>query len=885
MGWSNPDVPWSELEAALSGRTGSSLSGGAEADGGDSPAWSRKREPYRRTDLPAPAPGPRVPYAELHCHSNFSFLDGASHPEELVEQAARLGLEALALTDHDGMYGVVRFAEAAAELDIGTVFGAELSLGPHRAAERCRRSRGQPPAPARPRPRGLPGALPHDQHRPARRAGEGASGLRPREVVADTAGHVARAHRLPQGRGATGAATGAAVRRGGRARSRGLVERFGPDNVAVELTYHGAARRTPSVNDALAALAARRRAARRRHAPPRTTPRRSGARLATALAAVRARRSLDEADGWLPPRRYRAPARRARRWRPGSTRATPAPSRSRRSSVAACAFDDRRWSPRTCPPFAVPPSRTEASGCASSPGAGRRSATAATTRESRGRRQVEHELEVIEARNFPGYFLIVHDIVAFCRAADILCQGRGSAANSAVCYALGITNVDAVAHGLLFERFLSPARDGYPDIDLDIESGRREEVIQYVYEPLRPRPRGAGRERDQLPAPVGGARHGEGAGLLAGPAGRVEQADRAVARSGRTADDRDMPERRARAGRASCSASPATSASTPAAWSSATVRWRRSSRSSGRGWTAARCVQWDKDDCAAAGLVKFDLLGLGMLTALHLHDRPGRGAPRPPPRAARAAAGGSRRSTTCSARADSVGVFQVESPGADGHPAAAEAAQVLRPGRRGRADPARARSRAVRCTRTSGGATGWRSRPTTHPLLENALRKTLGVPLFQEQLMQIAIDVAGFSAGRGRRAAPGDGVEALDRADGAAARAALRRDGRQRDRRRRGRRDLREARRSPTSASRRATRSASRRWSTTAPGSSSTTRRRSARRCSTPSRWASTRRSRWSPTPAGTGSGARPGRQPRRGPAPCCNRTRTAPAGRRSGWG
>src|SRR5215213_3599692 len=153
MGWSNPDVPWSELDAALSGRTGQgdetgallpngrrssvprshppgeSLSGGAEADGGDSPAWSRKREPYRAADPPAPPAGPRVPYAELHCHSNFSFLDGASHPEELVEQAARLGLEAMALTDHDGMYGVVRFAEAAAELGVATVFGAELSLG------------------------------------------------------------------------------------------------------------------------------------------------------------------------------------------------------------------------------------------------------------------------------------------------------------------------------------------------------------------------------------------------------------------------------------------------------------------------------------------------------------------------------------------------------------------------------------------------------------------------------------------------------------------------------------------------------------------------------------------------------------------------------------
>src|SRR5688572_2133916 len=126
VAWSNPDVPWSVLEATLSGRTGTSLKGGPEGDGGDSPAWSRTRGPYEPPSLPQPEV--RVPYAELHCHSNFSFLDGASHPEELVEQAARLGLEAIALTDHDGMYGVVRFAEAAAEVGLRTVFGAELTL-------------------------------------------------------------------------------------------------------------------------------------------------------------------------------------------------------------------------------------------------------------------------------------------------------------------------------------------------------------------------------------------------------------------------------------------------------------------------------------------------------------------------------------------------------------------------------------------------------------------------------------------------------------------------------------------------------------------------------------------------------------------------------------
>ena len=95
---------------------------------------------------------------------------------------------------------------------------------------------------------------------------------------------------------------------------------------------------------------------------------------------------------------------------------------------------------------------------------------------------IDRELALIEQLNFAGYFLVVWDLVEFCRRSNILCQGRGSAANSAVCYAIGVTAADAVSLGLLFERFLSPERDGPPDIDIDIESGRREEVIQYVYE-------------------------------------------------------------------------------------------------------------------------------------------------------------------------------------------------------------------------------------------------------------------------------------------------------------------------------------------------------------------------------------------------------------------
>src|SRR3954471_23087340 len=131
MGWGNPPITWREIERTLSDRPRpNSPSPEHPGDGGDSPAWSRKRAAY---EAPPPPPrrsaAPAVPYAEMHCHSNFSFLDGASHAEELVEEAVRLGLDALALTDHDGFYGIVRFAEAARAHGLPTVVGAELSIG------------------------------------------------------------------------------------------------------------------------------------------------------------------------------------------------------------------------------------------------------------------------------------------------------------------------------------------------------------------------------------------------------------------------------------------------------------------------------------------------------------------------------------------------------------------------------------------------------------------------------------------------------------------------------------------------------------------------------------------------------------------------------------
>jgi error-prone DNA polymerase len=340
---------------------------------------------------------------------------------------------------------------------------------------------------------------------------------------------------------------------------------------------------------------------------------------------------------------------------------------------------------------------------------------------------IHHELDVIETLGFAGYFLVVWDIVQFCNDNDIFCQGRGSAANSAVCFSLGITRADAVSLGLLFERFLSPERDGPPDIDIDIESGRREEVIQYVFQ-----------RYDRL--------HAAQVANVITYRSRSALRDAAKALGhhipqGEKVDPEDLPDNvQALAvqllhhprhlgvhsgGMVICDRP--VSEVCPVEW--ATMQQRS-------------VLQWDKDDCAAAGLVKFDLLGLGMLSALHnavdlieLH----RGEPLD-------LAGLPQEDEVYAmlCRADTVGVFQIESRAQMAtlprlkprrfYDLVVEVA-LIRPG------PIQGGSVHPYIRRRNG------QEPITylHPLLEKSLGKTLGVPLFQEQLMQMAIDVAGFT--------------------------------------------------------------------------------------------------------------------------------------------
>ena len=677
-----------------------------------------------------------TPYAELHCHSNFSFLDGASHPEELAEEAARLGLEALAVTDHDGMYGVVRFAEAASAVGVRTVFGAELSLGLTKPQNGIADPEGAHMVVLAKNPAGY-ASLARAISTAQLRGKEKGKPLYDIDAVASLAGDnwvVLTGCRK-------GAVPKALMDAGPAAAARELAQLsqvFGRDNVVVELWDHGDPLDSAR-NDALAELAIRNGheliATNNVHyATPARRP------LATALAAVRARRSLDDIDGWLPPAgtaHLRSGDEQARRFAryPGVV--------ERAAELGlACAFDLRLVAPNL-PPYPCPDGLDEMAFLRriTEEGATRRYGPRNAERVPGAYAQIDHELNLIEQLGFPGYFLIVWDIVEFCRRSNILCQGRGSAANSAVCYALGITNADAVQLGLLFERFLSPERDGPPDIDIDIESDRREEAIQYVYERY-------GRENAAQVANVITYRAKSSvrdmAKALGFATGQQDAWSKQVDAWGPLSNtaEHDIPPKVMdlaaqvqhfprhlgihSGGMVICDR-PVVEVC-PVEWG----------RMEGRS-----VLQWDKDDCAAVGLVKFDLLGLGMLSMLHyaidmIRDRHGveidlASLPQDP----------DVYEMLC--HADSIGVFQVESRAQMAtlprlkprrfYDLVVEVA-LIRPG------PIQGGSVHPYIRRRNG------KEPVTfmHPLTRPALEKTLGVPLFQEQLMQMAIDVADFTA-------------------------------------------------------------------------------------------------------------------------------------------
>jgi error-prone DNA polymerase len=739
MGWGNGPPSWAEMERVLNSkprRAGMPLGQPeSEADGGDSPAWTSKREAYKQPEYARRRVRSAVPYAELHTHSAYSFLDGASTPEELVEEAQRLDLRAIALTDHDGLYGVVRFAEAARELDIRTVFGAELSLG-----NGARTDVPDPPGPhLLVLARGPEGYRRLSRQLAAAHLAGGEKG-KPHydfDAITEAAGghwHILTGCRKGHVRQAfTDGGPDAAA-----AALADLVDRFGADRVSVELTSHGHPL-DDERNAALAQLAPRFGlgliATTGAHfAEP------ARGRLAMAMGAIRARQSLDEGAGWLAPLG-------GAHLRSGDEMARIFAHRPEVVTAAAelgdqCAFGLQLIAPRL-PPFDVPDGHTEDSWLRELVMAGAARRYGPRGGAAQAYAQIERELAVIAQLNFPGYFLVVHDITRFCREHKILCQGRGSAANSAVCYALGVTAVDPVANELLFERFLSPARDGPPDIDIDIESDLREHAIQYVYDRY-------GRDYAAQVANVityrGRSAVRDMARALGFSQGQQDAWSKQISRWNGLADSPDVED------------------IPPAVIELATeiknlprhmgihsggmvicdrpiadvcpVEWARMANRS--------VLQWDKDDCAAIGLVKFDLLGLGMLSALHyaidlLAQHKGIEVDLAAIDLAEDAV------YEMLQRADSVGVFQVESR--------AQMATLPRLKPRVFYDLV-VEVALIRPGPIQGGSVHPYIRrhneldPVVydHPSMEPALRKTLGVPLFQEQLMQLAVDCAGFTA-------------------------------------------------------------------------------------------------------------------------------------------
>ena len=403
----------------------------------------------------------------------------------------------------------------------------------------------------------------------------------------------------------------------------------------------------------------------------------------------------------------------------------------------------------------------------------------------KARAMIEHELEIIEQLHFPGYFLVVWEISKFCREQGILAQGRGSAANSAVCYALRITAVDPVFYDLLFERFLAPERGEPPDIDIDIESDRREEVIQHVYEMhgrehaaqvanvITYRPKSAVRDIAKALGYSQGQQDAWSKEIEQGyywdfPPNVDLVTDHSL-RSGPSSADAQARSARAPAGSSRERSSRSWSEddhvpATPPEVLQLAFELQNSPRHLGIhsggmvmcdrpvievcpvewGRMPGRTVlQWDKDDCAEIGLVKFDLLGLGMLSAIQycltmvreFHGVEYELATIPP-------------ESTCVydmlCAADSIGVFQVESRAQiatlprlkprNFYDLAIEVA-LIRPG------PIQGDSVHPYIRRNSGEE----EITYPHPRLEEPLKRTKGIPLFQEQLMQIAVHVADFT--------------------------------------------------------------------------------------------------------------------------------------------
>ena len=701
-------------------------------------------------------------YAELHCLTNFSFLRGASHPEELVERAQALGYSALGVTDECSFSGVVRAHVAAKSAGLPLVIGTEVAL---------------------------------------------ADGVKLLLYATDRASYGNLSQLITRGRRSAVKGTYALTRDDVAAFADGLLALWVPPEIGSETTFREPDRiaKGPSEKSSLTLVTARwvadvfpgrswiavellARAGDRAklehcaalslatglpqvaagdvhmHARARRT-------LQDTMTAIRLRKPIAECGHALYPngeRHLRSRARLASIYPPELLAETVAIAERCRFSL-----DELRYE---YPDEIVPAGQTPASylrqlteqGLARRYGESRvrdefssdrsrfehtRGKVVSDPTFSEVRELIEHELALIAELRYEPYFLTVYDIVAFARSKDILCQGRGSAANSAVCYALGITEVDPSRMNMLFERFLSKERNEPPDIDVDFEHQRREEVMQYVYQKY-------GRDRAALAAtlityrPKSAVRDvGRALGLEAAQVDRL---------SGILAwwDGREVkPERIREAG---------FEPDNPVlvrliALTGELMGFPRHLSQHVGGFVIARdlvermvpvenaamadrtVLQWDKDDLDALGLLKVDCLALGMLSAIrralammsHFRGRELRVQDIP--------AEDPEVYAMCQ-RADTIGVFQIESRAQQSmlprlkpacfYDLVIEVA-IVRPGpiQGGMVHPYLRRRQGVE--------------PVTYPsdAVRGVLERTLGVPIFQEQVMQLAIVAAGFTPG------------------------------------------------------------------------------------------------------------------------------------------
>jgi error-prone DNA polymerase len=684
-------------------------------------------------------------YAELHCLSNFSFLRGASHPEELVARAAELGMTALALTDECSFAGVVRAHQEIKRrtLALKLIVGTEIRLedGPvlvllardrsgyanlSRLISRARR------------------ACAKGAYRLARGDLEGGVGgciallIPPDDADLDTEATLSDARWL----GTTFADVWIAIELA-----------HGPDDTArlasLQAIAHQAGLPCVAATGALMHEAARRP-------------------LADMLAATRMRTTVMAAGLALAPNAERRLHERAML----ATRYPPELLAETLRVAARCTFslDELRYE---YPAELVPEGWSASSWLRHLVEEGlrwryrAREATANDAAPRMVRDKIEHELALITELGYEAYFLTVHDIVRFARGRDILCQGRGSAANSVVCWALGITEVNPELGIMLVERFISRERNEPPDIDVDFEHDRREEVIQYIYGKY-------GRERAALAATVicyrpRSALRDVGRALGFPPA-QIER----LSRDHFWFDGRSiLPERLREAGMDP--ASPTVIRLVELVRQ--LIGFPRHLSQHVGGFVIARdrldelvpienaamadrtVIQWDKDDLDALGLLKIDVLALGMLSALR--------------RTLALVSGWRGRAITLAdlprevpavydmlSEADSIGVFQVESRAQMTmlprlkpqrfYDLVVEVA-IVRPGpiQGGMVHPyLEARARAGQ-----GEAIDYPRPDPTHAIgetgngVQEVLERTLGVPIFQEQVMQLAMVAAGFTPG------------------------------------------------------------------------------------------------------------------------------------------